>query len=95
MSSSLYFESTVTEVHHWTDRLFSFRGTREPGFRFASGQFAMIGLPPIDITSDRFMLCGSPQMLRDTQALLDGYGLKEGNMSTPGHYVIERAFVDK
>ncbi|CCG07886.1 ferredoxin--NADP reductase [Pararhodospirillum photometricum] len=41
--SSLNHE-TVTEVHHWTDRLFSFRTTRDPGFRFENGQFSMIGL---------------------------------------------------
>ena len=35
---------TVTAVHHWTDRLFSFRCTRGEGFRFVAGQFAMIGL---------------------------------------------------
>jgi ferredoxin--NADP+ reductase len=33
-------------------------------------------------------------MLKDTRALLDAAGLKEGNHSKPGHYVIERAFVD-
>lgn len=257
--STMYFESTVTEVHHWTDRLFSFSGTREPGFRFQAGQFAMIGLPvdnkplmraysmagahhdeqltflsikvpdgpltsrlcqikpgdkvlvgrkatgtllmqnlmpgktlyllatgtglapfmsiiqdpdvyerfdkvvlvhgcrqigelayrehieqalpqhewlgeqiakqliyyptvtrepfpnqgripdlmrsgklytdiglpALNAETDRFMLCGSPEMLRDTKSLLDEAGLSEGNMSTPGHYVIERAFVDK
>jgi len=36
---------TVIEVHHWTDRLFSFKTTRDPGFRFENGQFVMIGLP--------------------------------------------------
>ncbi len=40
---SQHFE-TVTWVHHWTDRLFSFRTTRDPGFRFVNGQFVMIGL---------------------------------------------------
>jgi ferredoxin--NADP+ reductase len=35
---------TVVDVRHWTDRLFSFRTTRDPSFRFASGQFVMIGL---------------------------------------------------
>lgn len=34
----------VTSVHHWTDRLFSFRTTRDPGFRFENGHFTMIGL---------------------------------------------------
>jgi len=54
-----------------------------------------LGLPPLDIDHDRFMLCGSPAMLKDTVEVLAGQGLKEGNMSHPGHFVIERAFVDK
>lgn len=36
---------TVTAVQHYTDRLFRFRMTRPPSFRFRSGEFAMIGLP--------------------------------------------------
>ena len=36
--------ATVTAVHHWNDTLFSFKTTREPSFRFESGQFVMIGL---------------------------------------------------
>ncbi|MEP3392877.1 MAG: ferredoxin--NADP reductase [Litoreibacter sp.] len=35
---------TVTEVKHWTDRLFSFRVTRPASLRFRSGEFVMIGL---------------------------------------------------
>ena len=35
---------TVTGVRHWTDSLFSFTATRDPAFRFLSGQFTMIGL---------------------------------------------------
>jgi ferredoxin--NADP+ reductase len=35
---------TVTEVRHWTDRLFSFRLTRPASLRFRSGEFVMIGL---------------------------------------------------
>lgn len=35
---------TVTEVHHWNDRLFSFRVTRPRSLRFRSGEFVMIGL---------------------------------------------------
>lgn len=34
----------VTQVHHWTDSLFSFRTTRDPSMRFENGQFVMIGL---------------------------------------------------
>ncbi|MEN9059846.1 MULTISPECIES: ferredoxin--NADP reductase [Ponticoccus] len=35
---------TVTEVRHYTDRLFSFRCTRPASMRFRSGEFVMIGL---------------------------------------------------
>jgi ferredoxin--NADP+ reductase len=35
---------TVTEVKHYTDRLFSFRLTRPQSLRFRSGEFVMIGL---------------------------------------------------
>ncbi|HIV71951.1 MAG TPA: ferredoxin--NADP reductase [Candidatus Aquabacterium excrementipullorum] len=35
---------TVTHVHHWNDTLFSFKTTRDPALRFASGHFVMIGL---------------------------------------------------
>lgn len=62
----------------------------------ASGQlFAALDLPSLDAAHDRFMLCGSPAMLKDTQAVLENNALTEGNMSHPGHYVIERAFVEK
>src|ERR1700752_4736326 len=37
-------KETVLSVRHWTDSLFSFTATRNPGFRFQNGQFAMIGL---------------------------------------------------
>lgn len=68
---------------------------RIPELMTSGRLFDDIGLPAPVAAHDRFMLCGSPEMLRDTQALLDGWGLSEGNMSTPGHYVIERAFVEK
>ena len=41
---SAFEPETVTEVHHWTDRLFSFKTTRHLSLRFKSGQFVMIGL---------------------------------------------------
>jgi ferredoxin--NADP+ reductase len=39
-----FMVETVTWVQHWTDELFSFRTTRDPGLRFSSGQFVMVGL---------------------------------------------------
>lgn len=35
---------TVTEITHYSDRLFSFKTTRDKTFRFKNGEFAMIGL---------------------------------------------------
>ena len=35
---------TVTEVHHWNETLFSFKTTRDMGFKFENGHFTMIGL---------------------------------------------------
>ena len=34
----------VIDVHHWTDKTFSFKTTRNRSFRFKNGEFAMIGL---------------------------------------------------
>ncbi len=53
-----------------------------------------IGLPPINIDDDRFMICGSPSMLKDTCAILDARDFKEARHGNAGHYVIERAFVE-
>jgi ferredoxin--NADP+ reductase len=41
---SNFNRESVVGVHHWTDRLFSFRTTRSPSFRFRNGQFIMMGL---------------------------------------------------
>ncbi|WP_111656973.1 ferredoxin--NADP reductase [Isoalcanivorax indicus] len=57
--------------------------------------FSDIGLPDIDPEHDRFMLCGSPSMLKDLCALLDSRGFRETRGGELGHYVIERAFVEK
>ncbi|CAA0125507.1 Ferredoxin--NADP reductase [Halioglobus japonicus] len=55
---------------------------------------ADIGLPPITVEDDRFMICGSPSMLKDICALLDNRGFKESRHGDAAHYVIERAFVE-
>ncbi len=62
----------------------------------ASGKLAEnLGLPPIDPETDRFMVCGSPAMLRDVCALLDERGFRESRHGEAAHYVIERAFVER
>ena len=48
MPMSQLREERVTSVHHWTEDLFSFTTTRDPGFRFKNGHFTMIGIPVND-----------------------------------------------
>ncbi|QTL05347.1 ferredoxin--NADP reductase [Aquabacter sp. L1I39] len=57
--------------------------------------FTDIGVPDLSPENDRLMLCGSPQMLKDMVELLESRGFKEGSQSEPGHYVIEKAFVER
>jgi ferredoxin--NADP+ reductase len=55
-----------------------------------------LGLPPIDPANDRFMICGSPPMLADFRRILDERGFDVApKIGVPGHYVFERAFVEK
>lgn len=46
-----------------------------------------------DPEQDRVMLCGSMAMIKDTAAILELHGLKEGSNAEPGDFVLERAFV--
>jgi len=60
----------------------------------ASGKvFDDLGLPPISPDTDRGMICGSMDMLRDTKAALEGFGLAEGANNRPDTFVVEKAFV--
>ena len=60
-----------------------------------SGQlFADLGLPKLNPVSDRVMICGSPAMLKDLKRICEDSALSEGNTSTPGAFVIERAFAE-
>jgi ferredoxin--NADP+ reductase len=53
-----------------------------------------LDLPPLDPSTDRAMVCGSPAMLKDIGALLDARGFAiSPRVGEPGDYVIERAFV--
>jgi len=57
--------------------------------------FTDLNVPPLHPEHDRGMICGSPAMLRDLKRMLEDRGFKEGNTSTPGDFVIERAFADQ
>ena len=62
-----------------------------------SGRMAAdLGLPPIDPATDRFMICGSPAVLAGFRQLLDERGFNAApKIGVAGHYVFERAFVEK
>ncbi len=53
-----------------------------------------LGLDPISLENDRFMICGSPSMLKDITRMLDSQGFRESRHGQAAHYVIERAFVE-
>ena len=73
-----------------------FRNTGRLTDLLSSGKLTSdLGLPTISPEEDRFMLCGSPSMLKDTCDILDGLGFKEARNGEAGHYVIERAFVEQ
>jgi ferredoxin--NADP+ reductase len=58
--------------------------------------FDDIGLSKMNPIDDRAMICGSPEMLKDTQDLLDSMDFKVSpRIGEPGDYVIEHAFVEK
>lgn len=57
--------------------------------------FDDLGLPPLDRDTDRIMMCGSPAMLADLKTMFEGRDFVEGSGNTPGHFVIEKAFVER
>ncbi|MDO9158820.1 MAG: ferredoxin--NADP reductase [Burkholderiaceae bacterium] len=62
----------------------------------ASGKLESdLGLPRLDPARDRIMICGSPALNKDMRELLNGRGFVEGTTTTPGDYVVERAFVEQ
>jgi ferredoxin/flavodoxin---NADP+ reductase len=57
--------------------------------------FEDLQVPPLNAETDRVMICGSPAMLRDLKRLLEERGFHEGSTSSPGAFVIERAFAEQ
>ncbi|MEW5889777.1 MAG: ferredoxin--NADP reductase [Pseudomonadota bacterium] len=88
VSSQLHYYPTVTREEYRNMG-------RIPDLIDSGRLFDDLGLPDLDPAHDRAMICGSPAMLRDLKQMLEGRGFKEGNTSTPGTFVIERAFVDQ
>ncbi len=57
--------------------------------------YSDLGLPIPSVDNDRFMICGSPAMLKDLKQMLEAQGFAEGNMQHAAHFVIERAFAER
>ncbi|MDX3905396.1 MAG: ferredoxin--NADP reductase [Pigmentiphaga sp.] len=88
VTSKLRYYPTVTRE--------SYRNMGRITELIATGKlFTDLGTPPLDPAQDRVMLCGSPSMLRDLKTMLEARGFNEGNTSTPGDFVIERAFAEQ
>lgn len=81
----LYYPTTTREPSPFMGRITD---------NLESGKvFADLGLAPMDPGIDRAMVCGSLAFNSDAKQVLEGFGLREGANSEPGHYVLEKAFV--
>ncbi|GAB2891577.1 ferredoxin-NADP reductase [Microbulbifer echini] len=83
----LYYPTVTREAYRNTGRL--------TDLMLSGKLFADLGVPKPNVEEDRFMLCGSPAMLKDLTNILDDWGFKETRAGVPHEYVIERAFVEK
>jgi len=85
--AQFYYVPTVTREE--------FRNRQRLGAMIADGSlFAGIdGGAALDPETDRVMLCGSTEMIRDFAKELEAKGFVEGSNANPGSFVIERAFV--
>lgn len=82
----LYYPTVTREPYRFTGRVTDL---------LLSGKLPRdLGLPALSTADDRFMLCGSPSMLKDTCRILNDFGFMEARGGNQGHYVVERAFVE-
>jgi ferredoxin/flavodoxin---NADP+ reductase len=93
-----FFGDSVREklIYHPTVTRENFRNQGRVNDLLESGKLAeQAGLPPLSVADDRLMFCGSPAMLKSCREILDARGFHEGAGNKPGHYVVERAFVEQ
>lgn len=58
------------------------------------GLFKELSVPDLDPETDRVMICGSMEMIKDVAALMEEHKLVEGSNAAPADYVIEKAFAE-
>ncbi|WP_130730121.1 ferredoxin--NADP reductase [Komagataeibacter xylinus] len=83
----LYYPAVTREEFAVTDRITKLIETGRI--------FTDLNIPALDPEHDRVMICGSPEMLADTEKMLQERGFDEGNNSHPGAYVVEKAFAER
>ncbi|AHI24433.1 ferredoxin--NADP reductase [Komagataeibacter swingsii] len=83
----LYYPAVTREEFAVTDRITKLIETGKI--------FRDLNIPELDPEHDRVMICGSPEMLADTEKMLQDRGFDEGNNSNPGAYVVEKAFAER
>mgnify|MGYP002620259301 FL=1 len=87
-AGKLHYYPTITRE--------TFRNQGRVSDLVASGKlFADLGLPTLDLETDRVMICGNPGLITDVSALLHARGFEEGSSGTPADFVIEKAFVQR
>lgn len=82
-----FYATTTREPFHHQGRI--------PDLIESGKLFSDLDLDALDLTSDRVMMCGNPQMLTDLKTLLGKRGFVEGSSGKPGDFVIEKAFVER
>ena len=102
-----YLESFNKEMEMITEGKFQYFNTLTKGPWIRQGRITTwikgdilslwkaVDKPQYDTTKDRMMICGSMGLNEDVTDWLKSIGAKEGNTSTQGEYVVEKAFVTK
>ncbi len=80
-----FFPTTTREPSQYVGRVTDWLKSKRFKEEFGSD------LNPLE---DRAMICGSMAMLNEFKEICLDKGLTEGSNSAPGHFVIEKAFVD-
>lgn len=83
----LYYPTVTREKYHHQGRI--------PDLIENGKLCADLGIAPFDLSTDRVMLCGNPQMLIDLRTLFSSRGYIEGSSGKPGDFVVEKAFVER
>ncbi|MGV3624529.1 MAG: ferredoxin--NADP reductase [Archangium sp.] len=68
--------------------------TREP-FKNRGRITELLREAPLSPSTDRVVICGSEAMIKETSAMLEGFGFQGGDSHERGQFLIEKAFVTR